>query len=216
MSLDIALAVTSAYRDGPEGPGFAKLRQAHRVTPPPACAGAGCTGSSSYGLLVRLRLLPTPHRCNAVTFGYIDRDLLWTGLSPARQCNITDAPQHGSAMTASSAPPPRVWTRSQRYYAGSDSCRARTHPPGLAVSFALPSEYPDPNHIVCLDIALTVTSAYQDRTSKGPRLSRAPASSPHHAAETGSCTYGLLVRLRLLPTPHRCDAVTFEIGRAHV
>ena len=73
---------------------------------------------------------------------------------------------------------------------GSDSCRARTHPAGLAASvlpkagksWALPSEHPDPNHIVCLDIALTVTSAYRDRPSEGSRLSRAPASSPHHAA----------------------------------
>ena len=51
----------------------------------------------------------------------------------------------------------------QRYYAGSDSCPARTHRTGLSASFALPSEYPAPNHIVSLNVAFTVTSAHQDR-----------------------------------------------------
>ena len=41
------------------------------------------TGSSSYRLLVRLRLLPTSPHGDAVTFGYTGRDLLWTGLPPA-------------------------------------------------------------------------------------------------------------------------------------
>jgi len=47
------------------------------------------------------------------------------------------------------------------------------------------------------------------RRVRGPRLRRHPASSPHHAAETGSLTYRLLVRLRLLSTPPHGDAVTF-------
>jgi len=58
-----------------------------------------------------------------------------------------------------------VWTGPQRYYAGSDSSPARTRRQGLSASFALPSEHPAPNHIVCLDIALTVTSAHRAGTS---------------------------------------------------
>jgi hypothetical protein len=90
---DVALTVTSAHRDRPDGPGPDPgpdqvsgsrpgssvrdvLRQAHRITPPPAFAGAGCTGSLSYRLLVRLRLLPTPHHGDAVTFGDTGCDLL--------------------------------------------------------------------------------------------------------------------------------------------
>ena len=55
-------------------------------------AGVNCTSSSSYGLPVRLRLLPTPPHGDAVAFGYKGRDLLWAGLPPTRQSNITDAP----------------------------------------------------------------------------------------------------------------------------
>jgi len=40
-----------------------------------------------------------------------------------------------------------------------------------------------------------------------------PAGSPQHAAETGSSSYGLSVRLRLLSTPPRGDAVTFGYMR---
>src|SRR5262245_22122733 len=42
-----------------------------------------------------------------------------------------------------------------------------------------------------------------------PRLRHGSAGSPHHDAEAGSSSCGLLVRLRMLPTPHRCDAVAF-------
>ena len=41
------------------------------------------------------------------------------------------------------------------------------------------------------------------------RLRLHPASSPRVYAETGSCSYGLAVRLQLLPTPPLGDAVTF-------
>ena len=43
-----------------------------------------------------------------------------------------------------------------------------------------------------------------------PRLRHDCASSPLHAAETGSSSCGLPVRLRLLSTPPRGDAVTFS------
>ena len=72
-------------------PGFATIQLARHITPPPAFAGAGCTGSLSYGLFIRRRLLSTPphvmpEACfqhDAVTLGYTGRDLLWTGLAPA-------------------------------------------------------------------------------------------------------------------------------------
>ena len=44
----------------------------------------------------------------------------------------------------------------------------------------------------------------------GPSASPAVAGSLTHPAETGSSSYGLLVRLQLLPTPPRGDAVTLS------
>ena len=41
------------------------------------------------------------------------------------------------------------------------------------------------------------------------RLRLRVAGSPPQDAETGSLTYGPIVRLQLLPTPPRGDAVTF-------
>jgi hypothetical protein len=41
------------------------------------------------------------------------------------------------------------------------------------------------------------------------RLRHHPAGSPRLHAESDSCSYRLAVRLRLLPTPARADAVTF-------
>ena len=49
------------------------------------------SGSSSYGLSVRLRLLPTPPRDDAVAFGYMSYDTPWRGLAPRRQNVLTDA-----------------------------------------------------------------------------------------------------------------------------
>ena len=66
-----------------------------------------------------------------------------------------------------------VWTESRQSYASSDSCPARTHPTGLSASFASPSEHPTPNHIVRLDIALSVTSAYR----VDPKAQASPCSS---------------------------------------
>ena len=44
------------------------------------------------------------------------------------------------------------------------------------------------------------------------RLHLALAGSPSFAAESSSLYYGLPVRFRLFPTPHRCDAVSFSFG----
>ena len=100
-----------------------------------------------------------------------------------------------------------------RSYEGSDSWRARTHPTGLSASFALPSEHPTPNHIARSRIAFAVTSSVLARASR-PRLRPVQAGSPRNAAETGSLSCRLLVRLWLLPTPPHSDAVTFGyIGR---
>ena len=52
------------------------------------------------------------------------------------------------------------------------------------------------------------TSAY--RTTSG--LRHGIAGSPLHYAESSSSSYGPTVRLRLLPTPLRGDAVTFGYG----
>ena len=61
---------------------------------------------------------------------------------------------------------------------------------------------------MCPGIALHANSAY--RASFGLRLERAGSSS--HPAESSSSSCGPPVRLRLLPTPPRDDAVTFGYG----
>lgn len=50
---------------------------------------------------------------------------------------------------------------------------------------------------------------------RGRRFSRlrpTHAGSPQHPAESGSCAYGLVFHLQLLPTPPHGDAVTFDYG----
>ncbi len=62
-------------------------------------------------------------------------------------------PPCGFAIRASCGLPP------QRYYAGSDSCRALASPTGLSAYPARPSGHPVPNHVVRPNAALPVTSA---------------------------------------------------------
>ena len=68
----------------PPHPGFAIRSQARRSHPAE-------TDSSSYGLLVRFRLLSTPPRGDAVTFSYMCSDSTWHGFAPCRQSVLTDA-----------------------------------------------------------------------------------------------------------------------------
>ena len=79
------------------------------------------------------------------------------------------------------------------------TCRA-----GLPAYCATPSRRSVSNHAVRSDIAWSTTPAY--RTLSG--LRRGIAGSPPHYAESSSFTYGPTVRLRLLSTPLRADAVT--------
>ena len=57
-------------------------------------------------------------------------------------------------------------------------------------------------------VALSVASA----PAVASRLRHEKAGSPQHYAESGSSSSGLPVHLRLLPTPPRGDAVTFNYG----
>src|SRR6516225_4721024 len=77
----------------------------------------------------------------------------------------------------------------------------------------LPSEYPDPNHMMCPKTSLSQSPQRVRSGPEGSSASPAVAGSPTHPAETGSSSYGLLVRLQLLPTPPRGDAVTFDFMR---
>src|SRR5919198_2945164 len=80
---NVAFTVTSAHPIGPS-----------RVQISPTLAGSPThtaeTGSSSYGLSIRLRLLPTPPRGDAVTFSFMQCDLTWSGLSPHLQSVLTN------------------------------------------------------------------------------------------------------------------------------
>jgi hypothetical protein len=117
-------------------------------------------------------------------------------------------PRRGFAFRASRSSSP------QQYYAGSDSCPALARQTGLFAYSALPSGHPAPNHVVHPEHRfLRHLSAFDRCPSTGPGFAPHPASSPLHAAESGSSSYGLSVRLRLLPTPPRGDAVTFSYMR---
>jgi len=85
---------------------------------------------------------------------------------------------------------------------------AFTSPTGLAACFVLPSRRSVLNHVVRHTIALSATPAW----CVVSRLRHFSAGSPQYPAETGSLTYGPTVRLRLLPTSPRDDAVTFGYG----
>jgi len=93
-----------------------------------------------------------------------------------------------------------------RYYAGSDSWPSSPWRSGLSAYAALLSEHPAPNHTMRPNVALPVTSA----RSANSGLRHVWAGSPTHAAESGSSAYGLFFRLRLLSTPPRGGAVTFD------
>ena len=100
---------------------------------------------------------------------------------------------------------PRIYCR-VRYYWDSDSCPCSLHRqvspftscylpivPSSTTWYATASLYP-PSSACCVI----------------SRLRHFSASSPPYPAETGSSSYGPTVRLRLLPTPPRDDAVTFS------
>ncbi|HXH50598.1 MAG TPA: hypothetical protein VNM47_14755 [Terriglobia bacterium] len=79
---------------------------------------------------------------------------------------------------------------------------------GLPAYCTTPSRRSVSNHAVRSDIALSTTSAYRTPSGLRPGI----AGSPPHNAESSSSTYGPTIRLRLLPTPLRADAVTFGYG----
>ena len=85
MSPDIALSVTPAYRDRFLSPGTRASPCSGKLTASHSRCGfviPRLREGKLYGLPVRLRLLPTPPHGDAVTFGFIGRDLLWVGLPP--------------------------------------------------------------------------------------------------------------------------------------
>src|SRR5207244_4322297 len=82
---------------------------------------------------------------------------------------------------------------------------ALTRTTGLSAYSASPSRRSDPNH------ASRPMVAFHSRLSASgcSRLRPYPAGSPRVCAESGSCSFRPTVRLRLLPTPPRGDAVAF-------
>ena len=124
--------------------------------------------------------------------------------------------RHSKPRTSNFLPPfprsgfaSRPFHRSLRhqYYEGCDSCR-RHQPAGLSAYSALPSRHSGLNHASCPPVALSVASAL----AVVSRLRHERAGSPQTYAESGSSSSGLPVHLRLLPTPPRGDAVTFDCG----
>ncbi len=119
-------------------------------------------------------------------------------------------------------PRPGFAPRASRGQRRCGTMRALT-PAGLATGrqvspltpLCLPS-IPLPNTSCPPNVAFTVTSARPAGPLPGTRLRLVSAGSPRHTAESGSSSCGLLVRLRLLPTPPLGDAVTFGFMRCDV
>src|SRR5712691_5603285 len=80
-------------------------------------------------------------------------------------------------------------------------------------SIRLPSEHPTPNHVVCPNVTCLSPRA-SGRFLCGPRLHHQSAGSPQHAAESGSSSCRLPVRLQLLPTPSRARPIAPTLGDA--
>src|SRR6516165_3704401 len=93
-------------------------------------------------------------------------------ISPRASNFLPPFPQDGFASH------PSRRTSRQRYYEGSDSCRAHQRPTGLSAYSALPSRHSDPNHAGCPAVALSVVSA--PPAASGLRHERA-GSPPLHA-----------------------------------
>ena len=104
--------------------------------------------------------------------------------------------------------PPLSRFSPQRYYGDSDSCAAHHHSAGLPAYCAPPSCRSISNHVGLPDHRLPPRQRDQ-RVSDFAMNEQARRSTP---AESSSLSYGPTVRLRLLPTSLRADAVTFGYG----
>jgi hypothetical protein len=71
--------------------------------------------------------------------------LLCPGVDKCASTFLPCLPSNGFCYPALSRP---TLQAPQRYYAGCDPSPARTRRRGLSASFALPSEHPDPNHVM--------------------------------------------------------------------
>ena len=83
-----------------------------------------------------------------------------------------------------------------------------TYDAGLPVYLATPSYRSVSNHVGCLNIASPTTPACPAIFGLRPGI----AGSSQLPAESSSFTYGPTLRLQLLPTSPRGDAVTFGYG----
>ena len=101
----------------------------------------------------------------------------------------------------------------QRYYAGSDSCRASytTRQASPVHPLAFWTCHPQPRRAPGTSRALPPRAS--GRLVAEPGFAETLGSSPLHAAESGSYSYSLPVRLQLLPTPSRSDATTLPLER---
>ena len=98
-------------------------------------------------------------------------------------------------------------SRPHRYYAGSDSSPART--PGRSLCLlrsAVRTSRPQPRHGPVRRPLITQCARPRFATQASPWVRKLAAPQ---TAEIGFVSCGLLVRLRLLPTPPRGDAVAF-------
>ena len=101
----------------------------------------------------------------------------------------------------------------QRYYAGSDSCRASytTRQASPVHPLAFWTCHPQPRRAPGTSRALPPRAS--GRLVAEPGFAETLGSSPLHAAESGSYSYSLPIRLQLLPTPSRSDATTLPLER---
>ncbi len=118
-----------------------------------------------------------------------------TFLSPFPRSSFAFRPSRGS---------PRSGTMGD-----SDSCAAHLHSAALPAYLAPPSGRSVSNHVGLPEHRFVHHSQRVQQVSDFALGEQARRSSP---TESSSLSYGPTVRLRLLPTPLRADAVTFGYG----
>ena len=195
-----------------------RLPEQDRAKPPPNELIHQAVPTSSFdAVLQRQHHALRPHRsfhprpvlvgfCTLCSPCWHSRRCLCLGLGQCASTFLPTFPQRGFASRASRGSSPL------QYYAGSDPCRTSpARQASLLTLHCLPGIPPPITS--CARTSLCQSPQRVRSIPFGFRLRQDRAGSPHHAAESGSSSYRLPLRLRLLPTPPRGDAVAFGFIR---
>jgi hypothetical protein len=138
---------------------------------------------------------PIPHFSDCLVLGLGSR-------GAPRSLQTLVCPHRFRCSLAISAP------AAHRYYDGSDCCSPSPRATALPAYLTHTSQRCASNHMGGPHVVLSTKTTH----AMCFRLRLLPASSPPHPAESSSLYCAPPVRLRLLPTPPRSDAVTLDYG----